>query len=112
MTGLASILEIFGGAPREEKTSAVDVSAMSEPLRGPGGGIDDLIPAVVVDESGEEQPAALSPGEFVWDAMSVAKFGDGDNEFGAAMLDVLRKDEGLMEEVKSLIRSRVGQNAE
>lgn len=48
-------------------------------VQGPGGGQDDLVPAM------------LSPGEYVFDAETVAALGDGSNEAGAAMLDQMRE---------------------
>lgn len=48
-------------------------------VSGPGGGQDDNVPAM------------LSPGEYVWDADTVAAVGDGSNEEGARRLDELRE---------------------
>lgn len=49
------------------------------PVRGPGGGQDDQV------------PARLSPGEYVFDADVVSALGDGNNEHGAALLDAMRE---------------------
>lgn len=48
-------------------------------VTGPGGGQDDLI------------EARLSPGEYVFDADTVAALGDGNNEEGARRLDAMRE---------------------
>lgn len=48
-------------------------------VTGPGGGQDDLI------------DARLSPGEYVFDADTVAALGDGNNEEGARRLDAMRE---------------------
>ena len=49
------------------------------PVYGAGGGQDDLV------------PARLSPGEYVFDADTVAQLGDGNSEEGARRLDAWRK---------------------
>ena len=49
------------------------------PVHGAGGGQDDLV------------PAQLSPGEYVFDADTVAALGDGSSEEGARRLDAWRK---------------------
>ncbi len=54
-------------------------NAGPEPVRGPGGGQDDQV------------PARLSPGEYVFDADVVSALGDGNNEHGAALLDAMRE---------------------
>ena len=48
-------------------------------VHGAGGGQDDLV------------PAQLSPGEYVFDADTVASLGDGSSEEGARRLDAWRK---------------------
>lgn len=48
-------------------------------LRGPGGGQDDIV------------PIHAAPGEYVWDADTVAALGDGSNEHGARLLDRTRE---------------------
>ena len=48
-------------------------------VQGPGGGQDDVV------------PAALAPGEYVWDADTVSAFGDGDGREGARRLDAVRQ---------------------
>ena len=49
------------------------------PVHGAGGGQDDLV------------PARLSPGEYVFDADTVAALGDGSSEEGARRLDAWRE---------------------
>ena len=53
-----------------------------EALDGPGGGMADLIPAVIDND----QPARLSSGEVVIPADVVSGVGDGDTEAGADRL--------------------------
>ena len=48
-------------------------------VAGMGGGQDDLVPAM------------LSPGEYVFDAETVAMLGDGSNDAGADRLDQMRE---------------------
>jgi hypothetical protein len=64
-------------------------------LSGPGTGVSDSIPAVIDHDSGAQQPAKLSNGEFVIPAAAVLKLGDGDKNTGSeklyAMLDRLDK---------------------
>ena len=61
---------------------------------GPGDGMSDDIPAVIAGE----QPAALSPGEFVVPADVVSDMGNGSSRAGArqlyAMMDRVRKARG------------------
>ena len=52
-------------------------------IQGPGSGVSDEVPAVIEHESGAQQPAKLSDGEFVIDAQTVALAGDGSNRKGA-----------------------------
>lgn len=56
-----------------------DSSQQQGLVSGQGGGQDDLV------------EARLSPGEYVFDAESVAMLGDGDNAAGARKLDELRQ---------------------
>ena len=61
---------------------------------GPGDGMSDDIPAVIAGE----QPAALSPGEFVVPADVVSDMGNGSSRAGArqlySMMDRVRKARG------------------
>ena len=56
------------------------LSMAAEPLRGHGGGQDDVVP---ID---------AAPGEYVWDADTVAAVGDGSSDHGARILDGLRQN--------------------
>jgi hypothetical protein len=51
-------------------------------LRGPGDGVSDSIPATI----GEDQPARLADGEFVFPARIVSELGNGSTEAGARAL--------------------------
>lgn len=57
------------------------------PVLGPGGGMDDLVPAMIEGQ----QPAALSNDEFVIPARTVAALGDGSSEEGHRKLYSLIK---------------------
>ena len=48
-------------------------------MQGPGDGQSDSI------------PAALSDGEYVWDATTVSRLGNGSNRKGAELLDRARR---------------------
>lgn len=76
-------------------------------LKGPGGGIDDLIPAAIHAPDGP-QPAALSPGEYVLPAAVLAFLGDGNNDFGGEMLDFAKGNPELLSQIRELIRSHMG----
>ncbi len=54
-------------------------------IHGPGGGLDDAIPALL----GGRQPAALSDGEYVIPADVVSMMGDGSSNAGGKKLDQL-----------------------
>lgn len=55
-------------------------------VKGPGGGLADLVNGTVGDEKGNTGNIALSGGEFVWPADVVSMLGDGDSEAGARIL--------------------------
>lgn len=55
-------------------------STNAGPVRGYGGGQDDVV------------QAEMAPGEYVLDAESVSALGDGNNEEGARKLDEMRKN--------------------
>ena len=73
---------------------------------GPGDGMSDDIPAVI----GGEQPAALSPGEFVVPADVVSDMGNGSSRAGArqlySMMDRVRKARGGSVEQPEAINPR------
>lgn len=73
---------------------------------GPGDGMSDDIPAVIAGE----QPAALSPGEFVVPADVVSDMGNGSSRAGArqlyAMMDRVRKARGGSVEQPKAINTR------
>ena len=73
---------------------------------GPGDGMSDDIPAVI----GGEQPAALSPGEFVVPADVVSDMGNGSSRAGArqlySMMDRVRKARGGSVEQPKAINPR------
>ena len=52
-------------------------------LEGPGGGMDDQIQGMI----GNQQPVAVSPGEFIVPADVVSGLGDGSSDAGADKLD-------------------------
>lgn len=54
-------------------------------IQGQGGGMDDMIPGMI----GDQQPVAVSPGEFIVPGDVVSGLGDGDSSAGAAELDAM-----------------------
>ncbi len=52
-------------------------------IRGPGGGMDDMIPGMI----GDSQPVAVSPGEYIVPADVVSGLGDGSTDAGVGELD-------------------------
>ena len=59
-------------------------------IQGQGGGMDDMIPGMI----GDQQPVAVSPGEFIVPGDVVSGLGDGDSSAGAKEL------EGMMDRVR------------
>ena len=84
---------------------------MSGPLKGPGGGIDDLIPATVQNSDGSVTPAKLSPGEFVLPAATVSYMGDGDSDHGAKLWNAVKTDPSLLDKLKPIIKAHIAQQA-
>lgn len=54
-------------------------------IRGEGSGMDDMVPGMI----GDQQPVAVSPGEYIVPADVVSGLGDGSSESGAKELDML-----------------------
>ena len=69
-------------------------------LRGPGDGVSDDIPATI----GQNQPARLADGEFVFPARIVSELGNGSTEAGA------RKLYAMMDRVQKARSKTVGKN--
>jgi hypothetical protein len=62
-------------------------------LRGPGDGVSDSIPAMIVDRMSKGgQPAKVARGEYIIDARTVAALGNGSTDAGAERLDKMRKN--------------------
>lgn len=68
-----------GGDVPGALSQVFDSSQIQGLVAGEGGGQDDMV------------DARLSPGEYVFDAETVAMLGDGDNAAGARKLDELRE---------------------
>lgn len=66
--------------PDDSSPTFHSTGALGALVAGPGGGQDDLV------------AARLGPGEYVFDADSVAALGDGSNERGAELLDKWRME--------------------
>lgn len=81
-TGTAPVQKKAGGKIKAKKKlkSRVDMRAAGGPISGPGGGKDDLIPAM------------LSDGEHVITADEVSDLGDGSNEEGHKRLYKFREN--------------------
>jgi len=54
-------------------------------VQGQGGGMDDQVPGMI----GNQQPVAVSPGEFIVPADVVSGLGDGSSDAGADKLDTM-----------------------
>jgi len=67
-----------GGGEVRPAEQMAEGGASPSLYRGPGGGQDDQMPALV------------SPGEYIFSALDVAMLGDGNNEEGARRLDNMR----------------------
>ena len=72
-------------------------------LRGPGDGVSDDIPASIYRNDGTRQEARLADGEFVIDAQTVSRLGNGSTEAGA------KKLYAMMDRIHA-IRTRPGKN--
>lgn len=72
-------------------------------LRGPGDGVSDDIPAVINRDDGSSQEARLADGEFVVDAQTVSRLGNGSTEAGA------RKLYAMMDRIHA-IKTKPGKN--
>ena len=57
-------------------------------IQGQGGGMDDQVPGMI----GDQQPVAVSPGEYIVPADVVSGIGDGSSDAGAAELDRMSGD--------------------
>ena len=53
-------------------------------IEGMGGGMDDMVGGMI-----EQQPVAVSPGEYIVPADVVSGLGDGSSDAGAAELDAM-----------------------
>ena len=61
-------------------------------LKGPGDGVSDDIPGVIHHPDGNQQPARLATGEFVFPARIVSEIGNGSSDAGAQKLyDIMDK---------------------
>ena len=65
-------------------------------LKGPGDGVSDDIPGVIHHPDGNQQPARLATGEFVFPARIVSEIGNGSSDAGAqklyAIMDKIQND--------------------
>ena len=71
-------------------------------IRGPGGGVDDLIAGTIDNRN----KVLLSDGEYVIPARVVSALGDGSSEAGAKVLD------GMVSRVKGEAARRIADNGE
>lgn len=71
-------------------------------IRGPGGGVDDLIAGTIDNRS----KVLLSDGEYVIPARVVSALGDGSSEAGAKVLD------NMVSRVKGEATKRIRDNGE
>ena len=54
-------------------------------VKGPGGGMDDMVQGMI----GDQEPVAVSPGEYIIPADVVSGLGDGSSDAGAVELDAM-----------------------
>lgn len=81
---------------REQVLQSVVPGAQTQGMiRGQGGGMDDEVMGMI----GNNQPVAVSPGEYIVPADAVSGMGDGSSDAGAAKLDEL---------VENVRRARTG----
>ena len=78
-------------AARVESAKRQQQGQQGRMIDGPGGPRDDMVPAMI-DHGSHQQPARLSPGEYVVNAPTVAALGDGDPMQGAAQLDQMSRN--------------------
>ena len=83
-------LEAFQQLRSEILEEVVPGSQKEGLIEGIGSGMDDLVPGMI----GDQQPVAVSPGEFIVPADVVSGLGDGDTNAGAEDL------EGMMDRVR------------
>lgn len=95
--GIANIPVPPGETP--QMGAAMDRGGM---IRGPGGGVDDLIHGSIDNR----QKVLLSDGEFVVPARVVSALGDGSSEAGAKVLH------GMIDRVKADAEKRLKDNGE
>ena len=96
--GIASLPPVPPGET-PQMGQAMDKGGM---IRGPGGGVDDLISGSIDNR----QKVLLSDGEFVVPARVVSALGDGSSEAGAKVLH------GMLERVKGEAAQRLKDNEE
>jgi hypothetical protein len=68
---------------RGAMTAQSAASSRGGPVHGPGGGLDDAVPAVIDGK----QPAKLSSGEYIIPSDAVSHLGDGSTAQGIRQLD-------------------------
>jgi len=83
-------IEAFQALRSEVLEGVVPGSQKEGLIQGQGGGMDDMIPGMI----GDQQPVAVSPGEFIVPGDVVSGLGDGDSSAGAQEL------EGMMDRVR------------
>ena len=80
-------------APRMAAGGGIASLGRGRLLRGPGDGVSDSIPAMIVDRMSKGgQPAKVARGEYIIDARTVAALGNGSTDAGAERLDKMRKN--------------------
>ncbi len=77
-------------------------------INGNGGGMDDKVPGMI----GDQQPVAVSPGEFIVPADVVSGLGDGSTDAGVeelhGMMDKVRKERtGMRQQPRPVDKAKV-----
>jgi hypothetical protein len=102
-------IEVFQALRSSVLEEVVPGSQKEGLIDGLGGGMDDLVPGMI----GDQQPVAVSPGEFIVPADVVSGLGDGDTDAGAEdleqMMDRVRMERtGTTEQPQPLMAKKGG----
>ena len=100
--------EVFAMLRDRVLQEAMPNSQTEGEIVGQGGGMDDMIPGMI----GDQQPVAVSPGEFIVPADVVSGLGDGSTDAGVrelnGMMDRVRNERtGTLQQPKPIDKTKV-----
>ena len=100
--------EVFAMLRDRVLQEAMPNSQTEGEIVGQGGGMDDMIPGMI----GDQQPVAVSPGEFIVPADVVSGLGDGSTDAGVrelnGMMDRVRNERtGTFQQPKPIDKTKV-----